>query len=149
MVVSSCPQGASLKALDASLMAKNSRPTKNRKYLRTLIVTVSFRTGRPQVVEVKFLTAAVHDKSVTGNTFELASYLLSDSMTVQLARTQEVTMLLNPRSRQRHVSLVGGHSDCGKEAARHSSYTALGQHCILPVEFSCLTLLTPQPGKPA
>lgn len=59
IVVSSWPQGANLMALDASLMAKNNSPTKNRKYLRTLIVIVSFRTGRPQVVEVMFLMAVL------------------------------------------------------------------------------------------
>lgn len=43
-------------------MAKNNSPTKNRKYLRTLMVMVWFRTGRPQVVEVMFLMAGVHDQ---------------------------------------------------------------------------------------
>lgn len=62
IVVSSWPQGASLMALDASRMAKNNSPTKKRKYLRTLMVTVSFRTGRPQAVEVMFLTAGVDDQ---------------------------------------------------------------------------------------
>lgn len=60
IVVSSWPQGASLKALDASRIAKNNRPTKNKKYLRTLMVTVSFCTGRPQVVEVMFLRAVTN-----------------------------------------------------------------------------------------
>lgn len=49
-------------ALDASRMAKNNNPTKNRKYLRTLMVTVSFRTGKPHVVDVMFLTAEVDDQ---------------------------------------------------------------------------------------
>lgn len=65
-----------------------------------------------------FLVAGVNDQ-LRVNTVELATNLLSDSMTVQLALTQEVTTLLNPRSKQRHVSLVGGHSELGKEAARH------------------------------
>lgn len=57
-------------------------------------------------------------------------------MTVQLALTQEVTTLLNPRSKQKHVWLVGRHSDCGKEAARHSSYTKAGQYSVLQVRIS-------------
>lgn len=75
--------------------------------------------------------------SVTfGNKLKLTTHLLSDSMTVQLALTQEVTTLLNPRSKQKHVWLVGRHSDCGKEAARHSSYTRAGQYSVIQVRIS-------------
>lgn len=53
---------------------------------------------------------------------------------VQLVLTQEVTTLLNPVSKQRHVSLVDGHSDFGNEAARHSSYATASQYSLFRIE---------------
>lgn len=60
-------------------------------------------------------------------------------MTVQLALTQEVTTLLNPWSRQRHASSVIEHSDSGKEAPMHSTYTTVGQRYVLHTNCTCLT----------
>lgn len=97
------------------------------------MVIVSFCTGRPQVAEVMFLTAGIHGQSQMARS-NLTTYLPRDSITVQLSFTQEVTRFSNPPSKQRHVWFVDEHSDCGKEAARHSSCATVGQHSVLHID---------------
>lgn len=110
------------------------------------MVIVSFRTGSPQVVAVIFLTAAVYDQSHKLYTsFSITTNSLSDSIMEQLAATQEATTLLNPWSRQRHVSLVDRHVDCGKEIATHPSYSTVGQHAVFCIKQSNLCNLHHRP----
>lgn len=79
------------------------------------------------MVAVMFLIAEVNYQSVQ-DAFTTSVYSLSDSLMVQLPATQDSTTLLNPLSRQRHVSLVDEQADCEREATRHSSYGTTGQH---------------------